>query len=143
MAEMKNLRIASFTGQLYGSRACQIILECLEQQSGHHEAVPFDDATVEHIMPQTLTPEWETLLGQESEYDHSSWLHILGNLTLTGYNPELSNRPYSEKRALFALSHFELNRYFGTVEHWGATEIRDRAIKLFRTCDPTLAKASN
>lgn len=120
-------------GQLYGSRACQIILECLEQQSGHHEAVPFDDATVEHIMPQTLTPEWETLLGQESEYDHSSWLHILGNLTLTGYNPELSNRPYSEKRALFALSHFELNRYFGTVEHWGATEIRDRAIKLFRT----------
>ncbi len=119
--------------QLYGSRACQIILECLEQQYGHHEAVPFDDATVEHVMPQTLTPEWEALLGSDAERDHALWLHTLGNLTLTGYNPELSNKPYAEKRNMYALSHFELNRYFGTCEMWGSAKIQDRAVKLFKT----------
>jgi hypothetical protein len=119
--------------QLYGSRVCQIILECLEQQYGHHEAAPFDDATIEHVMPQTLTPEWETSLGPEAGRIYSEWLHTLGNLTLTGYNPELSNKPYSDKRSVYALSNFVLNRHFGTCETWGSTEIRNRAAKLFGT----------
>lgn len=119
--------------QLYRSRVCQIILECLEQQYGHHEAASFDDATIEHVMPQTLTPEWEALLGSDASRVYSEWLHTLGNLTLTGYNPELSNKAYADKRGVYALSHFDLNRYFGTCETWGPTEIRERAAKLFGT----------
>ena len=84
-------------------------------------------------MPQTLTPEWEAQLGPDAGRHHVEWLHTLGNLTLTGYNPELSNRPYSEKRVMYALSHFELNRYFGTCEDWSSTEIQARAAKLFGT----------
>jgi hypothetical protein len=48
---------------LYGSRACQVILECIEQSYGHHEIVDFEQSSIEHIMPQTLTPEWIETLG--------------------------------------------------------------------------------
>ncbi len=91
----------------YGSRACQIILESLERQYEHHEAAPFTETQIEHIMPQALTPDWENLLGAENARAHADWLHTIGNLTLTGYNPELSNKSYPEKRAVYALSHFD------------------------------------
>ena len=60
-------------------------------------------------------------------------MHTIGNLTLTGYNPELSNSSYAEKRGVYALSHFELNRYFGTCESWDAAQIQEQAAKLFGT----------
>jgi hypothetical protein len=117
---------------VYGSRVCQVILECLEQSYGHHEVVGFEESSIEHIMPQTLTPEWYAILGAEAADVHAEWLHTMGNLTLTGYNPELSNRSYAEKRILFALSHFELNRHFRNQEHWSTAEIEARARALFK-----------
>jgi len=66
-------------------------------------------------------------------FGRAEWLHTIGNLTLTGYNPELSNRPYQDKRTLFALSHFELNRYFGDHERWGASEVQFRAQSMLKT----------
>jgi uncharacterized protein with ParB-like and HNH nuclease domain len=117
---------------VYGSRVCQVILECLEQSYGHHEIVGFEKSSIEHVMPQTLTPEWYEMLGIDAAEIHSEWLHTIGNLTLTGYNPELSNRSYTEKRTLFAASHFELNRHFGDYEHWTVSEIGERAGALFK-----------
>jgi hypothetical protein len=87
----------------------------------------FEESSIEHVMPQTLTPEWYEMLGADAADVHTEWLHTIGNLTLTGYNPELSNRSYAEKRTLFALSHFELNRHFGDSERWSAAEIEARA----------------
>ena len=81
-------------------------------------------------MPQTLTPEWYEMLGAEAADIHGEWLHTIGNLTLTGYNPVLSNRSYAEKKTLFSASHFELNQHFGDPKQWGATEIEDRAKSL-------------
>lgn len=72
------------------------------------------------------------MLGADAADVQTEWLHTVGNLTLTGYNPELSNRSYSEKRALFALSHFELNRHFGDYESWKVSEIEARARSLFK-----------
>lgn len=117
---------------IYGSRECQVILECIEEQFGHHEGVEFTDATVEHVLPQTLSPEWEEALGENASMIQAEWLHTIGNLTLTGYNPELGNKSYPEKRAIFALSHFELNRFFGMCETWGEPQIRQRAESLFQ-----------
>jgi hypothetical protein len=117
---------------VYGSRVCQVILECLEQSYGHHEIVGFAESSIEHVMPQTLTPEWYEMLGAEAVSVHAEWLHTIGNLTLTGYNPELSNRSYAEKRTLFALSHFELNRHFGDYARWSVCEIEERARDLFK-----------
>jgi uncharacterized protein with ParB-like and HNH nuclease domain len=118
---------------LYGSRVCQVILECIEAQFGHHESVVFSDATVEHVLPQTMTPEWEQALGENAVDIQAEWLHTIGNLTLTGYNPELGNKEYREKREIFARSHFELNRFFANYETWGVSQIRKRAESLFET----------
>ena len=117
---------------VYGSRVCQVILECLEHSYGHHEIVSFEESSIEHIMPQTLTPEWYEMLGADAAEVHAEWLHTMGNLTLTGYNPELSNRSYAEKRMLFATSHFELNRHFGDHEGWTVPDIEARARCLFK-----------
>jgi hypothetical protein len=72
------------------------------------------------------------MLGADAADVQTEWLHTIGNLTLTGYNPELSNRSYSEKRGLFATSHFELNRHFGDHERWSASEVETRAKGLFK-----------
>ena len=69
---------------VYGSRVCQVILECLEQSYGHHEIVSFEESSIEHVMPQTLTPEWYEMLGADAADIHAEWLHTIGNLTLTG-----------------------------------------------------------
>ena len=116
----------------YGGRACQVVLECLEQSYGHHEMVGFAESSIEHVMPQTLAPEWYEMLGADAAAIHAKWLHTVGNLTLTGYNPELGNRSYTLKRTTFALSHFELNRHFGNDERWGPIEIENRARELFK-----------
>ena len=50
----------------------------------------------------------------------------LGNLTLTNYNQELSNRPFAEKRVAFADSHVGLNAYFRELDNWNEGEITRR-----------------
>jgi uncharacterized protein with ParB-like and HNH nuclease domain len=119
--------------ELYGSRACPVILETIEANFEHHEAVQLDQITVEHVIPQTLSAEWEVMLGTDALAIHAIWLHTIGNLTLTGYNPELSNKAYSEKRTVYALSHFELNRYFANFDSWGQSMIADRATALLKS----------
>ncbi len=104
-----------------------IILGRLEAALGHKERVDTSVLTIEHLMPQTLTDWWKDHLGEDWEADHEQLLHTLGNLTLTSYNSELSNRSFPEKRAFLAQSHVELNRYFDGVEHWNEGEIQRRA----------------
>ncbi len=118
--------------QIYGSRACPVILETIEASFEHHETVQLDQITIEHVMPQTLSAEWEALLGTNALAVQADWLHTIGNLTLTGYNPELSNKAYGEKRTVYGLSHFELNRYFANVDSWGQQMIADRAAALLK-----------
>lgn len=56
------------------------------------------DATIEHIMPQTLNREWKAMLGDNYEEIQEKYLHTFANLTLTGINSELSNKPFEVKR---------------------------------------------
>jgi len=93
---------------------------------------PPSKSSIEHVMPQTLTSEWHEMLGESADEVHSAFLHTVGNLTLTGYNPELGNRSYAEKRITFAQSHFELNRYFSDHGCWTWNEIEDRAKALLK-----------
>jgi Protein of unknown function DUF262/Protein of unknown function (DUF1524)/Domain of unknown function (DUF4268) len=104
-----------------------LILGRLEAAFGHKEQIDTSTLTIEHVMPQTLTDWWKAHLGESWEEDHAQLLHTLGNLTLTNYNPELSNKSFPEKQALLAQSHVELNRYFQGVEHWNEGEIQRRA----------------
>lgn len=105
----------------------RIILERLEESFDHREPADLSNAQIEHVMPQTLTAQWIEELGKNAQEHHARLLHTIGNLTLTGYNPDLSNRPYAEKRELLSQSHFELNRYFEDAEHWDPAAIGNRA----------------
>ena len=77
-------------------------------------------------MPQTLTPEWTLEIGDNKGEQWSQLVHSLGNLTLTKYNAELSNKPYQEKRKELLDSHYVLNSYFADVQRWSPNAIRER-----------------
>ncbi len=113
----------------------RLILERLEETWEHKEAVPLGSAklSVEHILPQTLTPEWRkqlSELGEDPDGLFAESGHTLGNLTLTGYNPELGNSSFEQKRAIYAESHLELTRAIAKSERWGREEIEKRGAQL-------------
>jgi uncharacterized protein with ParB-like and HNH nuclease domain len=108
----------------------KLILETIEESFAHKERVPFDNLSIEHIMPQTLSEWWQNELGAEWEETHDLFLHTIGNLTLTAYNTELSNDSFPTKKKTFEESHLELNSYFSEISHWTRNEIEQRAEKL-------------
>lgn len=92
------------------------------------ERVYTHEYTTEHIMPQTLTEEWKRDLGENFQEIHNKYLHTIGNLTLTGYNPEYSNKSFQEKRGMekgFKNSPLRLNQ--GLKDSFGEEEIKKRA----------------
>ena len=105
----------------------KLILETIEESYGHKESVPFDNLTLEHIMPQTLSDWWQKHLGEEWEDTHELLLHTIGNLTLSAYNSELSNDDFQTKKIMFEKSHLELNKYFSSIPSWTRKEIEDRS----------------
>lgn len=119
---------------LYNFRNRNYWLRRLENH-GRKERVNVEEYTIEHIMPQNedLSPTWCAELGPEWQTIHAQYLHTLGNLTLTGYNSELSDRPFLEKRNMeggFAESPLRLNRGLGKVERWSEEAIQQRADNL-------------
>ena len=86
--------------------------------------------TIEHIMPQHLTPAWTDALGVDYVQIHDTWLHRLANLTLTGYNPNLSNKSFPEKRDAeeggYRVSGLKMNQKISMKETWGIAELEER-----------------
>ena len=102
------------------------------ENNGRKEHVNIEEYTIEHIMPQNpnLSREWREMLGDDWKDVHVRYLHTIGNLTLTGYNPELSDRPFTAKRDIeggFAESPLRLNRGLGQLEVWNREQIENRA----------------
>jgi uncharacterized protein with ParB-like and HNH nuclease domain/predicted transport protein len=102
---------------------------------GRKERVAVEEYTIEHIMPQNedMRSEWREMLGEDWQRIHATYLHTLGNLTLTGYNSEYSDRPFLEKRDMsggFAHSPLRLNHGLGQLESWNESGIVKRAESL-------------
>ncbi|WRF64035.1 DUF262 and DUF1524 domain-containing protein [Helicobacter pylori] len=94
------------------------------------EPVDTQKCNIEHIMPQTLEEEWERDLGENFQAIHDKYLHTIGNLTLTGYNQEYSNKSFQEKRDMekgFKQSPLRLNQSLKDLESFGEKEIEKRA----------------
>ena len=105
------------------------------ENHGRKERVPVDDYTIEHILPQNENPSamWREALGLEWQRVQDTWLHTLGNLTLTGYNAEYSDRPFKEKRDMqggFKESPLRLNEGLGALDTWNEATIQMRAKRL-------------
>jgi uncharacterized protein with ParB-like and HNH nuclease domain/predicted transport protein len=102
---------------------------------GRKERVPVAEYTIEHIMPQNedLSSAWRSDLGPEWQRVQEAWLHTLGNLTLTGYNSEYSDRSFAEKRDMqggFKDSPLKLNQGLANIKVWNESSIQQRAEKL-------------
>lgn len=118
------------------------------ENHGRKERVEVDEYTIEHILPQneSLSKAWKDVLGPQWERIRGTWLHTLGNLTLTGYNSEYSDRPFAEKRDMqggFKESPLRLNQGLGQLEQWTEETIKARAQRLSETavavwCAPKL-----
>lgn len=109
------------------------MLERLETE-GNREQVDVNELfSIEHIMPQTLNDAWREQLGPDADKIHKTWLHRLGNLTLTAYNSTYSNSPFSQKRDMekgFKSSRLWLNHYVAGCEHWGEEQMAERSQNL-------------
>lgn len=141
------------TKDMYNIRSKAYWLRRLENY-GRKERVIVEDYTIEHIMPQNsnLSEEWKTDLGEDWQRVQEVYLHTIGNLTLTGYNSELSDKPFLEKRDMeggFAHSPLKLNNGLGSLDHWNEDQIKIRTHKLgdkmskvwsFPDLDPSVLK---
>jgi uncharacterized protein with ParB-like and HNH nuclease domain len=92
----------------------------------NYELPTFESGTVEHIMPQTLNQEWEKYL-EKDKFCYVQNLHTLGNLALTNYNSELSNKPFAEKCKIYKTDPYIFTQRITYSHKWGAENIKERA----------------
>ena len=125
------------------------LLERLENSYHPKEPVNTGMYQIEHVMPQNIdnSAAWQTMLGPDWQNVYDTLCQTLGNLTLTGYNPDYSNKPFQYKQNLnpggFKYSPLSLNRYIADCTVWNAETIHERAVALAdRACSiwqrPTL-----
>ena len=111
-----------------GLNRARLVLTRLERSlPGKEKAVIDSDITIEHVMPQALSDEWRAALGSDAAEIHAELLHTVGNLTLTAYNRELGNKPFSEKKRCLAKSKFSLSDSITDCDEWNEETIRRRA----------------
>lgn len=113
---------------IYGNNAlCRFLLLDIENGDGK-EILQAENLTIEHIMPQTLSADWSHIRPEE----HEEYLHTLGNLSVTGYNSELSNKSFAEKQDIIRENSKAviLNSDVLDKESWNIATIRARAKRL-------------
>lgn len=120
------------TKDIYHFRLRKYLLEALENYY-HKEPIDLNTAnyTIEHIMPQNIEHNlsWQQMLGEDWQEVHSLYLHTLGNLTITGYNAEMSNKSFWEKvngESGFKHSHLKLSESIAQCDVWNKKAIQRR-----------------
>jgi alkylated DNA nucleotide flippase Atl1 len=113
----------------------RMVLQRLESHLRTEIDVDFDSASlsIEHIMPQTLSPEWKAELsenGADPQEIFDRLGHTLGNLTLTAWNSKLSNHLFERKQEILSGSELKLNEPLARAKRWGVDEIEERGREL-------------
>lgn len=116
---------------IYTMRSRNFILSHLENY-GNKAPIIIENYTIEHIMPQnsSLSPEWQQMLGTNWREVQKTYLHTIGNLTLTAYNSEMSDYPFMVKMDMeggFKESALRLNAYVVKLTEWNEQRIKERA----------------
>ena len=124
---------------IYNMRARNYILSRLENFEKKAPII-IENYTIEHIMPQNknLSSEWQADLGADWHEVQKKYLHTIGNLTLTAYNSEMSDRPFREKMNMpggFKESALRLNKYIVLLNEWNEKHIQERANMLAKKAE--------
>ncbi|MBO7431240.1 MAG: DUF262 domain-containing protein [Spirochaetia bacterium] len=128
---------ALIENNLYRKNAlCKYLLISIENQG--KETVETSNLTIEHIMPQNkdLSEDWKKMLGENWELEREKYLHTLGNLTLTGYNSELGDKPFDKKLELLDSNNTKIVFLYKDVKdckEWNGDTIVNRAKNLSNT----------
>ena len=127
----ENVKYALEHENLYQNKElCRLLMLDIENND-FKEKIDTDNLTIEHIMPQTLSNSWKQIISDE---EHDKYVHTLGNLSITGYNSELSNKSFKEKKKLIKEnSKIQiLNQDVINQDSWTINNIKKRAIRLSR-----------
>lgn len=118
------------------SNGTKYLLYSLEKQSSYSkELPPYEASSIEHVMPQTLSDSWKKYLsGFGDLQNHERFLHKLGNLALSNYNSELSNKSFADKSKLLASSNYQYTKNISNESKWTSIEIEARSNKLANLC---------
>ena len=103
------------------------------ENEGNKETIPYEGYTIEHILPQNknMRKEWKDALGENYEEIQAQYINNLGNLTLTKYNSEMGDKPFSEKLEVYKESAMHmLNKYVVQQITWNKKTIEERASRL-------------
>ena len=122
---------AFISRDIYNMRIRNFILSHLENFENKAPII-IENYTIEHIMPQNsnLSDEWKKELGDNWKDVQKTYLHTIGNLTLTAYNSEMSDKPFMIKMDMtggFKESALRLNAYLVKLSEWNEKHIKKRA----------------
>ena len=98
-----------------------------------YERIDKGEYTIEHIMPQTLSAEWQDDLGENFERIHETWLNRIANLTLSAYNSQYKNYSFEKKRTMkdgYLDSGLRMNQWIAQKSRWGESELEERTKRL-------------
>ncbi|RHU84480.1 DUF262 domain-containing protein [Clostridiaceae bacterium OM08-6BH] len=131
--------MAFVSRDIYNMRARNYILSRLENYENKAPII-IENYTIEHIMPQNknLSSEWQADLGSDWQEIQKKYLHTIGNLTLTAYNSEMSDKSFMEKMNMtggFKESALRLNKYVVLLNEWNEKHIQERANKLVKKAE--------
>lgn len=124
--------VAAFISRdTYNMRSRNFILSHLENFE-NKSIIVVENYTIEHIMPQNknLSIEWQTMLGANWREIQKTYLHTIGNLTLTCYNSEMSDHSFLTKIDMeggFKESALRLNGFVVKQTEWTESTIKTRA----------------
>lgn len=115
-------------------KLCKFVLDRLEHHQNRHRT-DTSKYTIEHILPQNpkLSKDWTDCLGEEWQQIQETWIHRLGNLTLTAYNSKYSDRSFRDKKTMergFLESALKINTFVNRQDTWTAREIEARTEEL-------------
>jgi len=124
LKKIQNRDLYNFRSQMYWLRKLE--------HYGTREKVILKECTIEHILPQNknLSREWKEAIGENWKKIQDTYLHTLGNLTLTTYNSELGDKPFTEKKEIFKESRLRLNKKLGDLDTWNENTIKERTKEL-------------
>ncbi|MFI3231360.1 MAG: DUF262 domain-containing HNH endonuclease family protein [bacterium] len=116
--------------KLYKNKYNKYTLILLEDYMSKEKVNINKDITIEHILPQKLNSSWIDDLGENYKEIYNNYLHTIGNLTITGYNSELSNNNFANKLEIYKNSNLAISRGIANYSKWTDKEICERAEEL-------------
>ena len=124
----KEFKAALINKPLYKKPICKFVLSVIENSTKEH--IDVSNLTIEHILPQKENAAvWKKEVGEDYSKVYETYLHTLGNLTITGHNSELGTKSFNDKKDIIRENSKAviLNREVLSADTWNEKAILHRA----------------